>query len=146
MKLTSLLDPTLPLPWSEVLLGPGDEATTRSVFLHNDEAFATDLVLPIGQTGEAYSKSVERLALRKNNIVIHTSFGKTSLHYVANVLMGDLPMMVKTSDYVLRLDPNNLISPASVFAQLFDLWKDEKFSHSNVEEIIGAARDQPGER
>ncbi len=135
MKLISLLDPALPSPWGDIELGKEDTATALSIALTED-TFRTDLVLPVGSRGQAYTKAVETLALRKDQIVIHTNdLRMVSLHYVANEAMGDIPMLVKTTDYVLRLNPVNPISPAAVFCQLTALWKGLK-----VQSHLGARK------
>jgi len=137
MKLSSLLDPALPLPWEhDSTIPDGDAVTKDSIFLCADAPFATDLVLPVGPIGRG-SKVLEYLALRANQIVIHTDdLCKTSLHYVAGEVMGDIPLTVKATDYVLRLNPQNRVSPAVVFAQLLASWK-----KLTVQRHIGARRD-----
>jgi hypothetical protein len=144
MKLFLLLDPAMPLPWNDVPLGPEDVETTDAILLGNNDAFATDLVLPLGRPGHAYRKSADAVGLRKNEIVIHTDREKTSVHFVVNELMGDLPMMVKTSDYVLRLNPLSKICPATVFAQLHTQWKGVSINRGNVEKLIAETEIEPG--
>ncbi len=136
MKLLDLLDPSLPLPWGDVAVAPDDRVEAEAILLQ-DGAFATELVLPIGDGVQTCSaKLVEMVALRAHQIVVHVEGRRPTLHYVAAEVMGEIPVLVKTSDFVLRLNPDNRMSPAAVFAQLFLAWKDAEINRHTIVTLV----------
>ncbi len=120
-SLHSLLDPSF-LPWDKNTFRPVDASLTRPGMSLEQRAFAGMLVVPEGQQGSVFTE-IAPLYLRDGDIIVHRCGPEWTLHYVdGDLFSDDLPCLVCTTDFHIRLRHDAGVSPETVFCQLRKSW------------------------
>ncbi len=120
VSLHSLLEPSF-LPWDKNTFRPTDAGKTRPGMFLEQEAFTGTLVTAEGSQGNVFSE-VKPLYLRDGDLIIHRRGPDWTLHYVDADILPDVPCLVCTTDFHLRLRPDAPISAETLFCQLRAAW------------------------